>query len=361
MGPIRLAPDSPVLREHRVPAPLRTDEYVREFDSTTLCYDVFRNRRGMVTLVCPCLWNLWPVLRDGLFDESKPLSGRLRRRTFHLCEVLTLPRPLPRGALEFRHPDGRVQPVSIRESSGFFDGANCLLTMLRDEPVEWIVDWIRYHRHHHRADAVLIFNNRSTIYNSEMLLGLVGPASGISRLKVIDADFPHGRDRPIGRPGNAKWLQPATYNIARLSRLSHARAVLSVDVDELVRPVENSTIFDETVRTLGGLITFPGEWVFTKQPGKPQAQKEHGHIGVHPNPSPQKWCAVPAKPLGRPSWGVHHCGGVLYPLSKSRRFGFWHCRATSRNWKWDRFDNFPETRECADLVNATSFLRPGKG
>ena len=123
-------------------------------------------------------------------------------------------------------------------------------------------------------------------------------------------------------------------NVARLRFLSHARAVLNADIDELVW-TQGLTVFDKVVKGYLGFAAFPGEW---RYPGQglepPAAHTDHDHICDGTRPCPPKYCIVPRGPLGWLSWDVHG----LSRLPFKRRFlrsdvGFLHCARTTTDWK----------------------------
>jgi hypothetical protein len=58
--------------------------------------------------------------------------------------------------------------VSPNESDMFRD-RRVIFTMSKDNPIEWILDWVRFNRDIHGADAVLIYDNGSSAYDSATL------------------------------------------------------------------------------------------------------------------------------------------------------------------------------------------------
>lgn len=139
-------------------------------DYTTLAYEVFRDSDETVTLICPRLLNLWPTLKSGL-QGNKPL--RLRRKIFTKWEKISFKLPQNKMFLEFLNPNHEVSNIPISQTSNFFKNTNALLTVLKDENPDWVADWVNYHKEHHGANAVLIFNNNSSIYDSDQLSQLL--------------------------------------------------------------------------------------------------------------------------------------------------------------------------------------------
>lgn len=327
-------PETGPLRRHVRPPERRTDLYLERYDRRTLIYDAVRLPRGGVCLTTPRLLNLWPLLRDGL----RRSGVAVRRRTFLRCEQITL-RGLTDGlGLEI---DGSFHPLPLRHSgTPLFAGMRVLMAVNRDNDLDWITDWARFHAVRHGADGVLLFDNGSTTYTPEDVAARLEDVPGISRAVVLSAPFRYGpADRGERFDVPPRFFQTAMLNLARRDFVAQARAVLSVDIDELVAGPENESVFAAAERHLLGMVTIPGIWSFPP-PGTdgPVPQRAHLWQAEPPQPCHQKWCIVPGGPMGRIGWNVHNTGGPLQPLfTISKDFRLLHCRATSTGWKPGRF------------------------
>lgn len=343
----------------RLPAPpkKRTKGYVDSFDAHTLIYDCFWDAaRGQVVLVCPRLLNLWPVLRDGVSVQGDPVGRRLRRRTHLRLEVLRLSLPDRPAGVEMTVEGQTTTLPVLSQAFEDFAGRNVLLAISKNNPIEWIEDWARYHIAAHGADAVLLFDNGSTDYAPVDVQSRLASLPGLAACRVISAPFPYGG--PGGGRMNvpAKFFQTAMFNIAQLRFLQDARAVLSVDIDELVWPA--GSVFDAAVRSAFGMVSFFGHWVYPPAPGLSLPQRAHAmRKGRRMIPNP-KWCIVPDSLAGRHSWAVHRPAGLFYPLSIRRKFGFWHCFATSTNWKHSRTKTVDGLEPCPEFVDAIKQYLP---
>jgi len=308
-------------------------------DYTTLAYEVFRDSDETVTLICPRLLNLWPTLKNGLQQNgiSKPL--KLRRKIFTKWEQISLKMPEKEKILRFSNPNHEISNIPISIKSYAFEDTNVLLTVLKDENPDWIADWINYHKEHHRANAALIFNNNSSTYDSEQLAQILKRECKLEQIMVIDAHFPYGSgSAEFGVKHEASWLQNSCLNIARLNYLRNARAVLSIDIDEFIKPLNRSTVFDKAVNSFGGLVSFRGQWAYPEIGGTSRAQRDHIYESKDPRDSTLKWCAAPGSWLGGTEWKTHGHGGLHGRIVKRKNIGHWHFRATTTSWKWDRLD-----------------------
>ncbi|MGB5560247.1 MAG: hypothetical protein WBN04_19815 [Paracoccaceae bacterium] len=357
---MRLPETGSLRRDMPAPASKRRKGYVENFDAHTLIYDCFYDDLArQVVLVCPRLLNLWPVLREGLTLNGQPVGGNLRRSKHLRFEVLRTAAPERPKDVGFS-AEGHLFRIPVsRQDPDAFAGRNVLLAISKDNPIDWIEDWVRYHVSAHGANALILFDNGSTDYSPDDLQSRLSVISGVDACRVISAPFPYGGAGGGRLSVPAKFLQTALFNIARMRFLHRARAVLSVDIDELVWP-QNGSVFDAAAKSRLGVITFFGHWVYPAHTGTAQPQRAHSmRLGHEPIPNP-KWCIVPGSLADKFSWAIHRPAGLLYPFTIRRRFGLWHCFATSTNWKHNRTKSVPGLTPCPELTEALArHLPPG--
>ncbi len=323
------------------PPHLQPPSYADGYDARTLVYGAARLPGGAGTvLICPRLCNLWPVLRGALPDGA-------RRRRYPSSEAVFLPGtsgPLRLGI------GGEMHDLpTVPDLSGVFAGRNVLLTMSRDNDPGWTLDWVRFHARTHRADAVAIFDNRPERHPVAEIAARIAAVPGIGPVAVIDADFTYGPQLPRHRGRVSHFLQGACLNYARLGPLARARAVLNLDIDEILRPVSGLSVFDAAAASLSGHVKLGGEWVYPEEGAPwPQPQRAHLFRAEPREPCHLKWCATPRGPISRAGWEVHK---LAAPLTKRLRphpeFELLHCRAATTGWKRP-LCGAPETRRRAD-------------
>lgn len=329
-----LPADSTLLRDH-IRAPERRDhEYNTRYDRHTLFYDVVRLSKGRLLMTAPRLLNLWEPLRAGLRAGGRPLK-LLRRRVFGKGELIEWRDPGTEIVLEI---DGQRMPVEVRGSEAArFAGLNAVTTMNKDNDLGWVRDWAAYYARVHGLTGVALIDNGSTEYTPEALGAAMADVPGLKQVLIASAPFPYG----LGGGGKGseirgKFLQFAMLNLARREMLSRARAVLNVDIDEIVTPMPGDTVFDRACRAPLGLARLGGTWVYPA-PGAemPCAQSAHTWRAEPPEPAISKWCIRADSLLGPLSgWNVHKVGGDLYKLySRIPEARFLHCRGTSTGWK----------------------------
>lgn len=339
-------PDSAdLLRDHvRAPA-RRSAHYLERYDRHTLFYDcVYRADLGGYLFTAPRFLNLWPEFRDRIRVDGSPV-GNLTRKRSAKYEQVVIKAPLAELSLDWA---GGGWPIAARmDIADRFAGLNTVMTVNKDNDLSWIRDWLAYHVDCHGLEAALIFDNGSSSYSQRDLAKAAG-STGLQQVCVASADYPYGpRDSGKGLEIRPKFLQPALQNLARTDILRKARAVLNVDIDELVLRRRGASVFDRAERAWSGAVRLPGRWAYPSPTG-PMPVKHSAHLwraqDRHKRSNP-KWCAVPDGRFSRLGWFVHHVGGEAFRLLRDERdCEFVHCRGTSTGWKGSRF-NFPAPLE----------------
>lgn len=314
------------------------DEFWVDYDARTFFYDAFQdaltwevrlfaprmfNTEKLLSKWSPCLDGV-PAIRQHLvrhqrFDEislSNRSNGRISQLSFSV--------------------DGHIFEVPVAASEPeIFEDANVLCTVSKDNEISWIRDWMAFHHHHHKANALLLFDNGSSQYEPVALEEELRRVSGYKTVKVISAKFPYGphvgATKGIGR---ARFLQAALLNLARARWLCKARAVLNVDIDELVSSRSRVSIFDATAASRLGLVMFSGEWRYRRTETGSPAHGDHVWKHTADRPCPSKYCYRPTGVLGRLTLDVHGLQQISRKiLPHDRDFFFAHCRSVTNSWK----------------------------
>lgn len=336
----RLPEDASVLRRHVRPPERRTPVYMERFDRHTLFYDAVELAgQEAVLLTAPRFLNLWPLLRDGLRSDGRPLPRHaLRRRTFLRCEQVVILGQSGALSLEIF---GKTYPIQVRPSGqSLLSGRRVVMAVNKDNDLEWIRDWALFHAHRHGANAALVFDNGSTRYTPVALSENLAQVPGIAQVIIVSAPFPYG---PADKGGRfdvpPRFFQTAMFNLARRDLVAGAASVLSVDIDELVDGPKGESIFAVAEQSRLGMVTFPGIWSFpAPSTDGPVPQRQHVWQPPQLERCHQKWCIAPHRYMGRVAWNVHKLGGPFQPLfTMSKMYRLLHCRATSTGWKPDRF------------------------
>lgn len=353
----RLPETGTLRRDYTRPEDRRNAYYLEAYDNRTLYYDcVYLDREQGHLFTAPRFLNLWKPFRDGLrVDGVRP--RRVRRSTWLRCEQVFVPGP--KGAVTI-DIDGATLPVDVRtDRSPDFAGLNTLVAVSKNNRLDWIANWAAFHARDHGAKGVVIFDNGSTDYTPADVAAALAEVPGLSRALVYDAPYPYGPADKSGRfDVSPRFFQSAMLNLARRDALSASRAVLSIDIDELVTGPEGQSVYDKAVRNRAGMITIQGSWVYPAPDTEgPAPQPAHLFRAQPDKKCNRKWCMTPRGPMSRIfGWAVHQIGGVAQNIfTEQTQFQLIHCRACSTGWKKKRF-KFPDPL-VADPALATLMSR----
>lgn len=336
---VLLNPDG-VLRDYTRPEGHRQESYLAEYDRRTLVYDtVWRADLGRYIATAPPFLNLWEPYRQSLSKDGQRV-GNLKRREWKRCEQIEFDGP--EGSLSVSIGDHTYDVPTRPGTQEKFRGLNCLLALNKNNRLEWITDWLSFHVRKHGAQGVVIVDNGSTDYPLPDLADALASVEGVEAAVVYDAPYPYG---PLGgraskKERQAKFFQSAMLNLGRADALAHARAVLSVDIDEIVDGPEGRSVFDAAVKNPFGMTTIKGYWANPESADvMPCRHREHRWRGAVNKQCNRKWCMVPSGLIGRNfPWDPHQIGGILQnAFTEQRAFTHNHCRGVSTGWKQSRF------------------------
>ncbi len=358
----------PFRRDSPVPERYRDDYFHTQHDSHTLAYDAVRLSNGTdVLITCPELENFWPLLRDGLRVNGVPARG-LKRQLVGQCEHVRLRAPNG-SALSVRLDDWEAElPVRASESDAF-RGRKVIATLSRNNDLEWISAWARYHARAHGADAVVLYDNNSDSYGLNEVADALDSVKELSVVRVIGTPYLFGDGVNAG--GKAYWMYPlqnSILNITRLDMGAASEAVLNCDIDELVISKTGSSVFDAARSALRRGVKIRGSYVFPDIPDPiPMPQYEHIRRADPNRACQNKWCARPAGLFSRvDGWtNYHEYGGdwMRRLIGRPRPhpdFELAHCVRTSTGWYPERFSiEFPKAlARDPELERAMALARP---
>ncbi|MGC9417753.1 MAG: hypothetical protein ACP5EN_02165 [Rhodovulum sp.] len=350
--------DTPLRRADIVPPDDGQTAPDPRYDRTTLWYDAFWDA-GRITMVAPPLLNLRKALRHAeIRVDGTPARPRFRtRRARH--EILDLPAPRQASRIEIEGSDWRIETGISQANRAAFAGRNVIVTISRDNDLDWIGDFARYHRKTQCAEAILFIDNGSTRYRPDEIADVLG-AAGLGGL-VVPAPLPYGPMLKHGAHRHAaKFLRTSMLNLARLRFLATARAVLNIDIDELVWS-EGQSVFDMAVRNPLGIAAFDGWWRLPGQADTPPLRHgDHVWHNDQDRPCPLKYAVAPGRPAGQMNWDVHRVGPpALRRFWLRKDAGYWHCAGINTGWKYtERLDRVGAHRDARMAAQIAAALGP---
>jgi hypothetical protein len=347
-------------REPTRPVEFRPENFQRQFDSTTLFYDAVDVGDQQVVLFAPPFFNLTEALsKTCFFQGSERREPEIRHFDRHAQIWL---KASPDGGIRATGPLGDVALAVSPNRLDMFRDRRVVFTMSKDNPIEWIVDWVKFNRDVHGADAVLIYDNASTAYNSAALSAALRAVPGIEASVVVEWPFKYG---PQGGRSRHHWdsdfCQLGAWEHARWCFLRQARSAMNCDIDELVLSKSGQSVFEAAEQSRFGFVRYRGRWIIGVDDGKQSETSErlprHRDFKVLMPPNYQfswrrgrrdgnvcapKWTVVPAKCPRRAQWLVHAISSWLPSyLPCSRNFSFGHFREIGSNWKYQRTSRVP--------------------
>jgi predicted ester cyclase len=170
--------------------------------------------------------------------------------------------------------------------TGLFAGLNTLFAFRWDETVDQVAENLAYHAVHHGLQAALIVNRApqtnaaSFAYDLEQALSgcavrvvlldcplpLGKPGSPAENTAYLAPDAP-GRDRmevPAPDPWRAPLHEAMIFEIAKWRFLADARAVLTLDISDILAPRSKGTpsAFDQCTTAQSGVVLLVGKRIY---------------------------------------------------------------------------------------------------
>jgi hypothetical protein len=349
MNSVMLPPTSP--RRGLLPSPLERDpKFLARYERDVMFYDVFWDfERLNILLLGPAAIDLEPHYRSARY-RALPSGQSLRPKAHHSAHVqlFSLRAPADTTHIEILFA-GTSQQIIVADNHGkFFAGQNLLFTLSQNNDLAWIADWARFHVVNQGVTAVVLFDNKSTLYDPQALEDCLVSVPGLKRVGVVPVPFTYPlADEAV--PKNIFWphfLQPAVItNMFRRYGIA-ANAILNCDIDELAVPLAGETVFESATRSRSGTVYFRGCWI-EPVPNAPRSsgyrhrdfvQVEKG-VDVTRGPT-NKWALAPDRRWLR-KLKVHPNAHVIDNRVKFSRHKpgtafIAHFKAISNSWKYDR-------------------------
>jgi hypothetical protein len=312
------------------------------YDRSTLVYDaVFLPRQRTVRLLMPRLFNLEPLLASAQFSIDGVAVKPKRHAVFRRFETFDFTVEAETAKeITLQSPQlGAVDLALNAADYGLFENRRVIYTLLKNEPLGWIRDWLTFHRQVHGADAVLIADNGSTAYSIDDLRAAIRSVPGYDVCRLLSVPLPWGSRGSSPGLDDGKFLQTTLLNLVRDRFFQTAYGVLNVDVDELVVGSGRATVFERAQRW--GYVTFPGEWRFARTLTETPRHADHLYRDPKVSGCATKYCFKPSSWLGRRCLSVHSLERISRKFfSGAREFKYLHCRAISTSWKYSRKTEF---------------------
>lgn len=345
-----------LIRDRIGPFEERHSSYDDTYDFDTLFYDVYFDRStSQVVLVSPPLLNFKRLIEDTEFfiDEHAVQINSVVDISRGSLIFIDAEDYTPQQ-LSFQHPrfSGEVQINCT--SLDAFAGKNAVYAISKNNHLEWIIDWLTYYANAHDANAVVLYDNASTDYTIDELTQAITSVQGIDTVAIGRANFPFGPRGTSNTDYKSLFLQRTMAEIGRRRLLLKSRAVLNVDIDELMYSHSRQSIFDATVASQEGYVRANAVWVYvdpTEIKDTPSFSAHRYVSGTGRPKANRKFCIDPQGPLVGKQWLTHFINSRRDPVDPD--FVMWHFSKISTGWKYDRsWLSGPDLKECPELINA---------
>ena len=346
-SPIVLSDDSRLTRKPRWSLRARPRAFLEAFESKLLAYDVFWSSEGdRILMVGPPLLNLGNAVRSAIFRALPSGKRILPRCHTSLSTTIT--------ELVGAPPDTKSVDVAIGDSqfevevqpnfSASLSGARILFSINKNNELDWIDEWARWHVLNHGTDTVVLFDNGSDRYTTEDIAVRLSRVPGIASYAVIAMPHRFGQVDPavISNPYWPLFLQISTMSIV-LRRFGMAAAgLINCDIDELANPPDGQSLYDVCQASKSGLVILRGRWIEAVRSAGAPDEVRHRHfpfklVDDNRPSSPAKWVLDPKRDWVK-NLSVHpywHWVHGRPPFSKTRleEAFYWHFRGINTGWK----------------------------
>ncbi|WP_125461574.1 MULTISPECIES: hypothetical protein [Rhodomicrobium] len=333
---IRFPASGEFRRDFIVPEAGRCPDALDQYDFHTLAYDAFYlPRKRAICLICPKLMNFEQLVRQGKFTsggDALTVTSIWQYKRF--AEVWLKCRERP-NHLRFQYGGFDIRILVSEQQTERFRGLNCAVLKSKDNDLHWVRDWADYHVRVHGLQGVVFFDNGSSRYEPAEIDETLRAVPGMERVQVVSAPFSFG----CKAYSDTMFLQVGILNIARRKYLSQAAGVLCTDLDELIKPIPQATIFSATRRSPLGYLLFRGRWR-DLDPGHAGDEVRHScHVYRSEDDACRqtKYCIDPRGLFRTSHWDVHGAvRGFLKNFMTTDKIEYWHCRQLTTNWKSKR-------------------------
>jgi hypothetical protein len=384
-APWVLAADATRVRIASRPERFRQENFSELYDSTTIFYDCFWLTEGQqAILLGPPLLNLKSAIKKmRIIARPSGSSCSFSVRELDRHSQIRVNTPPATAAIAIESELGNVSLQPAGNQTHIFNGKRVLLTLNKDNRLEWICDWVRFHRDVHGANAVLLYDNGSTTYSTAQLQEKLAALRGLEAVRVMQWPFKYGPQSYFGKHWDSDYCQSGAFEDARWRYLLKAGSVLNCDVDEFVitAGAGEKSIFALTEESSRGYLRFYGKWVVALADRTDQPPLEHPVGGFNRHRSYQyalsvhsawqkyrfvsrdrcasKWAIVPAGSPEKSQWKTHMVTRILQPPTRLDRISYRHFREINTSWKYQRSvrENFDAAKHSIDSELMRAFSR----
>lgn len=335
------------------PIELRVLGFNELYDWDTLWYDAVQINPTTVLLIGPPLYDTKDYIQKHCQFQSNKENLTV---VFHELDRVCITVVSTKNNLEtidLITDYSRILHIKVNPTQSDFFNKKTIVTISRDHPVEWLKQWIDYHKTVHGIDGLLLYNNNSSIYSSEELEQQINRLD--MTIRVVDWPYPFGvmgggnweENGKSGTflPWDSDFAQYVMLEHAKYRYLHSAELVINADTDELLitKSMSLQQICDYSKTSANSVWCYTGTWVepvdmTTKTIAKSlDFRDRHFQNYYYTSDDNQrgigvKWMLIPSRNLEY-QWRLHNTTG---PHMLTSDIGFGHYLAMNTSWSWPR-------------------------
>ena len=348
------------------PVELQVLDFEKNYDYNTLWNDVIQINDSTIIIIGPPLYEIasWLQVACKFIDSHGNKLDWQVMEMDRCCTIIIRSVQITQSII-FSTPFGDYN-LSVNFASGVFTDKKVIVTISQNHPVEWLKQWIDYHKVVHNVEGFLIYNNRSTIYTNQQLSEAL--YRNDMSIVVVDYDVPfgvmggglwtwHGRSGTY-LPWDSDFSQYVMLEISKWRYLHNARLVINADTDELLL-IKNSNldgVADYCESGEHSVLVYDGIWIEPRDSRTGEIAKNlafddrkfynywHTQYGDGRGIG-TKWMLNPKKNL-RYQWHLHKIYG---PYAKTNEITYGHYFAMNTGWCYPRDDFAGEVENLIEL------------
>ena len=310
---------------------LRQSDYESLFDFETFAYDVFWRQGKIVFLCAPVPDESYPQIINTIRIKNKALRELPHRIYSNKIQKIII------------DSDSNVISIGGREivldrvPDSYAGRSKVLYTLQKDNSIQWIRDWIEWHKKSHGIDAVIIYDNQSTEYSIETLARELQCPD----LEVVieSCPFKYGPGAYKGSKWDSDFLQYAMFERLRYKDCNSNTRLLNADIDEMVVCKGTVEVFDLVSEDASACL-FPGRWIEVPRTADLDQMADirhesHTHVDIS-SYCANKWAVNLTNLSNSVFLRVHDFFGPIKRVLAGNSVVYLHHRQINTNWKYNR-------------------------
>ena len=260
--------------------------------------------------------------------------------------ILTGDRPV---SVSVGEADLNITPTP--QETDLFAGLNVGFAIRNGETLETTLEWLTYHVTRHGMDAALILDRAKPGSDKSYVNKLKNKAAkikGLKRLVLLESPVPLGKPdlpaeaHPInvpGAPGKDRmeippadpWNSPLgelqLFELVRARFLNTARAVMNIELYDLLTIGNGANVFDRAVVASAGCIQLDGHQIYPwrVRPNQPACFGDHICRQFDAKGTRKRWCIAPATAKENTVWRLIRVVGA--PPAQNENHPYLRCMA----------------------------------